>query len=207
MHLVESWCEKRSRAQCDSFSSCLQFDELFVDSHKVLSLRDLIQTIWGPDTDDCLFLSSIENVTSALLIAEKLSHTIGTIALTGHVQYSWWADVLKASFVWVQRGSSLLSISFSQVTVSKKEKCCSGTKHLHGRPARFPSHDRCSTALQLTHDSCVWTLYFPSLCLDWHLTVFSEHDSGIKAVLSRLVNNFVPVDALLEQNFKYISIT
>lgn len=120
MHPKESWCE--SSVQCDGFSGCLQFDVSCVDGHKVFSFGDLIQTIRGPDTDAHLFLRSMENVTSALLMAEKLSHTIGTMALTGHVQCSWWADALKASFVWVQRGSSLLSISLSQVIVSKKGK-------------------------------------------------------------------------------------
>lgn len=46
---------------------------------------------------------------------------IYTTALTGHIQYSWRVDILKASFVRVQCGSSQLSISLSQVTVSREK--------------------------------------------------------------------------------------
>lgn len=160
-----------------------------------------------------MFLNPTENVACALLITRRRQawwieiepiSTICTMALTGHVQYSWCVDVLKASFVRVHRNSSQLSISLSQVTVSREKRCC-GTKRHHVRAARFPSHDRCGqTELELTHDYCVMTRVKWATVLP--ITLFGlasdccqraqqlRHDSGITTVLTRCDNNFIPVE-------------
>lgn len=80
------------------------------------------------------------NVSSVLLITSGLvtgnvSHTVRTMhtaAFGGiNVQCAGRVGLFKASFVRVRRNSARLSISLSQVTVSR-ESCCSGTK----RPRR-----------------------------------------------------------------------
>lgn len=90
------------------------------------------------------------------LLASDVAHTVRTIhtmALAGRVQYGGCADVLKAPFVRVQCNSTQLSISLSQVTVSR-ESCCSGTKR-HRGAGPHASPVATSPAPQLTHDSCV----------------------------------------------------
>lgn len=119
--------------------------------------------------------------------------------LAGHVQYGWCVDVLKASFVRVQCDSSQLSISLSQVTVSR-EKRCSGNKAAprpsrtlpitrppRGKPSRswlmttvlWPGLKRATVLpIALFRLACGWCQRAQRL----------RHDSGVMALLSRCDN-------------------
>lgn len=137
-----------------------------------------------------------------MYVAQKYNTYNG---LAGHVQYSWCVDVLKASFVRVQCDSSQLSISLSQVTVSREKRCC-GNKAAP-RPSRtlpITRPPRGKTEPELTHDYCVmargWSgpLYFPSRCLDWHAAGVREHNgSGMTQELwlcwVAVITNLIPV--------------
>lgn len=93
------------------------------------------------------------------------------------------AGALKASFVRAQCNSSQLSISLSQVTVSRERKNAAPAQSGTTTEAatRFPTHptDRArADSWLLCYDSGETGLYFVSRCLDWHLTVVREHSSS-----------------------------
>lgn len=130
---------------------------------------------------------------------------IRTVALTGHIEYSWCVDVLKASFVRVQRGSSQLSISLESGD-GQQWKTLLWHKAAPGLSRTLPIA-RPLQAKRAGADSWVhvlwleWSgpLYFPSHCLDWRPTVVREgrqlrRDSGLLTVLSRCDNKFIPVE-------------